>query len=517
MSPESIIIPLFTHFVPILFFFYMGLDVWLRNPSKVEHRLVGITAACFLLLFLAEYVRHQLPIAYSARVTAVWFSSAGLAIPGLGFHLFVKLSQLDRKMPKYLYPYIFYLPLIIIAVNIITNGSLLSVTSFSEKGIWKIPEYNTAYYITMVACVVNNLLYLIPLIIGRNRAATAELRGIFNQLILGASLSAIWFAIFGTIQFGGSLPPYPYLYGGLVWCFFLRLTMRKYDFLNFSDKRYEKLFQMNPSAILLLDLNGKVRDVNPGAIRLFESNDLDQRRFYHLLSDDVRARIERQVPFRNAEMTIQGRNGQLDLLIDGDYVQVEHRPYVLLILRDITMQKKHQREITFLAYHDPLTRLPNRRYFHQSLEEAILQAEEQGEQLAVVVIDLDFFKEVNDKYGHLAGDEVLKRVAGVIQDKVGQLGMAARMGGDEFVFFMHPIESKQAVMDVMDDLLQTFSQLKLHYEGHAIPIETSIGAGFYPDDGMDADALLNNADKAMYKGKRTRKLADREISASSDS
>ena len=216
-------------------------------------------------------------------------------------------------------------------------------------------------------------------------------------------------------------------------------------------------------------------------------------------------------------MTIQGHNGQLDLLIDGDYVQVEHRPYVLLILRDITMQKKHQREITFLAYHDPLTRLPNRRYFHQSLEEAILQAEEQGEQLAVVVIDLDFFKEVNDKYGHLAGDEVLKRVAGVIQDKVGQLGMAARMGGDEFVFFMHPIESKQAVMDVMDDLLQTFSQLKLHYEGHAIPIETSIGAGFYPDDGMDADALLNNADKAMYKGKRTRKLADREISASSDS
>lgn len=514
MSLDAILVPLLTHFIPMLFFFYMAIEVWIRNPSSVEHRLVGITAVCFMMLFAEEYVRHQLPLAYSPFLTIVWFSSAGILIPGLGFHLFVKLAQLDRRMPKYVYPYIFYLPLVIVILNLVTHESTISAVSFSQQGIWKLPDYNLPYYIAMTASVVNNFLYLIPLWIGRKRAASQERRKIFNELILGVLLSGFWFAGFGLFQFGSALPPYPYIYGGIVWCIYLRRTMKNYDFLNFSDKRYEKLFNLNPSAILLIDLHGKVKDANPAAILLLQSISLNHRRFYESLSDEIRMRIERREVIRDAEMTVQGANGQLIVLIDGDYVQVEHHPYVILILRDMTVQTQIQREIAFLAYHDPLTRLPNRRYFQQLLEEAVRRAASEGEKLAAVLIDLDRFKEINDNYGHQAGDEVLQLAAGAIREAVGESGVAARLGGDEFVFFLYPSPSKQEVQALMDALGHAFSQLEPAIDDRAVPIGMSIGASFYPEDGQDVDALLNQADKAMYRVKRKRK---QETQAASES
>src|SRR5690554_6787838 len=107
MGLTEVIIPLFTHFVPILFFVCMGIDVLQRNTKKVEHRLLSLITLCFMLLFAEEYVRHQLPIEYSPILAAVWFSSVGILIPGLGFHLFIKFARLDQKMPRYIYPYIF--------------------------------------------------------------------------------------------------------------------------------------------------------------------------------------------------------------------------------------------------------------------------------------------------------------------------------------------------------------------------------------------------------------------------
>jgi hypothetical protein len=238
-----VFVPLFTHFLPILFFFYMSLDMLIRDARKVEHRLVAVTSFFFINLFLAEYVRHQLPIEYSPVISAVWFSTSGIMIPGLGFHFFVKVAKLDRRMPKYLYPYIFYVPVVLVVINILRIDETIAVTRFHEEGIWKLPVYHVPYYITMVACVVNNLLYLIPVVIGYRNAGNPGLKGIYRQLAVGVVLSAAWFAVFGMIDFGGIMPPYPYLYGGMVWCYFMRRTMRQYDFLNFTDKRFERLFQ----------------------------------------------------------------------------------------------------------------------------------------------------------------------------------------------------------------------------------------------------------------------------------
>ncbi len=510
MSLYSVILPLFTHVLPMLFFVFMGVDVWIRNPRKTEHRLVGITALCFVLLFMEEYVRHQLPIAYSPWLSTVWFSSVGIAVPLLAWHLFVKFARWDLRMPKYVYPYVFYLPMLLVLINIALNGRMLSVTEFTQQGIWKVPVFNTSYYITLLASLLVNVLMLVPLLLGKRAAATRELREIFNYLILGVSVSAGWVAVFGLIDFQGHLPPYPYLYGEIFWCAILRHTMKRYDFMTFSDKRYEKLFNLNPAAIVLMDLQGQVKEANPSARQLFESIAQEDRNVLPLLTKDVRRRIERQEAIRHVEMPF-GSDGQQqrEVLIDGDYLSVEYEPHLLLIMRDITLQKRDQREIMFLAYHDSLTRLPNRRYFHLKLEEAIRDAAaSQAGELATVLIDVDRFKEINDKYGHQAGDEVLQLAADIIRDAVGNEGMAARLGGDEFVVFLYPVSSRQAVYDKMTQLRQAFERATMLREGQPVTFGISLGASFYPEDGETGDTLLNQADKAMYRAKIKRRQSE---------
>ncbi|WP_239614317.1 sensor domain-containing protein [Cohnella mopanensis] len=479
----------------------------MRNSKKVEHRLVSLTSLCFLLLFMEEYVRNQLPLDYSPELAAKWFSTIGILIPGIGFHLFIKLSNLDKKLPRFVYPYLFYLPVLFVLVNLFTNDKMISANEFYHEGLWKLPVYNKPYYIAMTASIVNNLLYLIPLMKVRANAKTRELREIYHQLIFGVLISATWFTVFGLIDFGSSLPPYPYLYGGVLWCFFLRQTMKKYDFLNFVDKRYEKMFNLNPAAILLLDHQGNIKEANPSAKQLFDRFRLDYAEFYALISEEIRQRIHNLEAISHVEMTLHNGDHRLDVLIDGDYLMVEYQPYIILILRDITKQKEDQREITFLAYHDPLTRLPNRRYFYDNLESAIQEAGNLQHKLAVVLIDLDYFKEINDKYGHQFGDQVLMHVANRIQETIAPDGMAARLGGDEFVFFIPSVTSMLQVESMIHHLQNSLEQHELLHAQHPISLSMSIGASLFPDNGKDGDALLNSADKAMYKVKHKGKNA----------
>lgn len=502
MSLQQVFVPLFTHFLPILYFFYMSLDLLIRDARKVEHRLVALTSFFFMNLFLAEYVRHQLPIEYSPVISAVWFSTSGIMIPGLGFHFFVKVTNLDRKMPKYLYPYIFYVPVILVVINILRIDETIAVTQFYEAGIWKLPIYHMPYYITMVACVINNLAYLIPLAIGIRNVSSPELKGVYGQLAVGVALSAAWFAIFGTIHFGEHLPPYPYLYGGMVWCHFMRRTMRKYGFLNFTDKRFERLFHLSPAAILLADMNGQIKEANPAARQLFGSIPLALDNLWSIVDAPFRSLVDRQREIRNYEMTITGGNRRIDVLIDGGYVLVEHQPHLVIIIRDVTELNEQQKKIAHLAYHDPLTGLPNRRHFQETLQARLDASEGRDRQLAIVLVDADNFKAVNDRYGHQAGDDVLVKIASLLRDMTGPEGMAARLGGDEFVVYLDGVPDAGHVERWIVRLRDEFARLKERNQPAMSPVSLSIGASLFPAHGETIDALLSQADKALYAVKR---------------
>ena len=165
---------------------------------------------------------------------------------------------------------------------------------------------------------------------------------------------------------------------------------------------------------------------------------------------------------------------------------------------DVLHNKQH--ELVHLASHDALTGLPNRLLFTQKLETAVSEAAASGEQLAVLFVDLDRFKQINDQYGHAVGDRVLASVARRIQLVLSDGDMVARLGGDEFSVLLRGRPSTDAAPTIAGDIIRALND-RLLIDGQSMLVGASIGISHYPADGTSAAALLLNADAAMYAAK----------------
>jgi diguanylate cyclase (GGDEF)-like protein/PAS domain S-box-containing protein len=182
----------------------------------------------------------------------------------------------------------------------------------------------------------------------------------------------------------------------------------------------------------------------------------------------------------------------------------ESTPYgVVSAFSDITERRRAQEQIAFLAYHDSLTKLPNRALLDEHLALALARARRGGGAVALLYVDLDDFKAVNDSLGHAAGDELLRRIAVRLRGVVRSTDLLARQGGDEFLILLTDLErnprlsAEAAAKQVEAALLEPFSIADAEFE-----IGSSIGISIYPDDAQDADTLLRHADAAMYEVKQ---------------
>lgn len=177
------------------------------------------------------------------------------------------------------------------------------------------------------------------------------------------------------------------------------------------------------------------------------------------------------------------------------------------VARNVTALTEAEEELRFLAHHDPLTRLANRALFNSRLDAALLAAQQHGDTLALLFVDIDDFKEINDTHGHSAGDRVLRLVAQRLERCAGAHATVARVGGDEFAILLTDLPSHSAVFDKVTQILAVMVEpLDADFGGLAMPT-CSIGVACYPADGRDADALLSHADGEMYRVKRRRSRA----------
>jgi diguanylate cyclase (GGDEF)-like protein len=154
-----------------------------------------------------------------------------------------------------------------------------------------------------------------------------------------------------------------------------------------------------------------------------------------------------------------------------------------------------------MAQYDALTHLPNRALFNDRLQQAVSAAQRHKEHLALMFLDLDKFKPVNDTYGHGVGDLLLKEVAQRIQNCLRDSDTAARLGGDEFVVLLPTIEAEQDASKVGEKILHALNQ-PFELAGYSLQISSSIGVAVYPEHGKDEKLLVKNADIAMYHAKK---------------
>lgn len=174
--------------------------------------------------------------------------------------------------------------------------------------------------------------------------------------------------------------------------------------------------------------------------------------------------------------------------------------YVYVVM-DITHLKKAQNRLGFLAYHDPLTQLPNRMLLKDRINHSLQNARREGSLVAVLFLDLDRFKIINDTYGHAVGDGLLKEVARRIKNLVRKEDTVSRYAGDEFIVLMEDFLDTKSPARLARKLIETFND-PVEVKGHSLQITTSVGISLFPRDGDDTDGLIKNADAAMYRAKK---------------
>ncbi|WP_426075932.1 EAL domain-containing protein [Janthinobacterium sp. PSPC3-1] len=265
-------------------------------------------------------------------------------------------------------------------------------------------------------------------------------------------------------------------------------------------------------AVMVVDIEGVIVAVNPAftqitgyteaeAVGRHSSLTRSERHdevFYQTMWDELIAS-----GFWRGEIWRRRRNGELYLeWLTISAVRDTHAltTHYVGVCSDITQVKQAQEKLDHLAHHDPLTALPNRLLFHDRLQHALLRAARDGEQLAILFIDLDRFKNVNDTLGHHIGDELLQQVAAQLTARLREGDTLARLGGDEFIVLLENVDGQYGATQVAEKLVAMFEQPFL-VAGHELFVTCSVGVSLFPDDAQDLNMLIRNADVAMYQAK----------------
>jgi len=265
-------------------------------------------------------------------------------------------------------------------------------------------------------------------------------------------------------------------------------------------------------AVTVLDVNGRIVAINPAFTQITgytEAEALGQESSLKRaarLDDPLYGEMWRdlmETGFWRGERWESRKNGEgyLEWLtvsaVRDDDDRITH--YVC-VFSDITKVKESQDKLDHLAHHDPLTALPNRLLFHDRLQHAMVRAARQHEELAVLFIDLDRFKNVNDTLGHHVGDELLKQVALALNRCLREGDTLARLGGDEFIVLLEDVQGAAGAGAVAEKLMTLFEQ-PFTVSGYELFVTGSVGISLFPGDAADLNMLIRNADVAMYQAK----------------
>ncbi len=284
--------------------------------------------------------------------------------------------------------------------------------------------------------------------------------------------------------------------------------------LRVSEALANVISETSIDSMIIIDHNGIILKVNPAVEKMFQYNELS------ILGKNISIlftsgnsesyiknilvainNLDHIIGYENLnEVNVKRKDGTLfpaEIQIGKRYVQ--DRYIVACTIRDITKRKQDQDMISHMAYHDGLTNLANRRHFNDQLNQKLNHAKENNEQLAIMYLDIDRFKYINDSLGHLVGDKVLQEISKRLTTCLRELDLAARVGGDEFNILL-PNTNREVALEIAENIIDIFKK-PFNLDNYELFITTSIGISIFPYDGEDPLILVKNADAALYRAK----------------
>jgi diguanylate cyclase (GGDEF)-like protein/PAS domain S-box-containing protein len=288
---------------------------------------------------------------------------------------------------------------------------------------------------------------------------------------------------------------------------------RAAEALRASEERYRRIVETAYEGIWVIDARNTTTFVNPRMAEMlgWTVEEIVGRPLFDFLDADAQATFDANGPDR-----LKGVSGQREvrftrkdgadcwtlLSVRPNFDEAGHYEGSLAMVMDITERRRVQKALEYQALHDALTGLPNRLLLAETLGQALVSARVAHEQVAVLILDLDHFKEVNETFGHQAGDRLLEQVGPRLRTEVAAEDMVARLGGDEFAVLLMNTDATAAAVKAQC-LLEALER-PFEVEGQHLDVAISIGMGIFPDDGEDPNTLLRRADIALFVAKQPR-------------
>jgi diguanylate cyclase (GGDEF)-like protein/PAS domain S-box-containing protein len=287
--------------------------------------------------------------------------------------------------------------------------------------------------------------------------------------------------------------------------------LRAQEALQATETRYRVLFEHNLAGVYRTTLDGEILDCNDSFARIFgyatREEVLEHPAWdFYVSADDRKATLDRLKQWQmlsNYEMCLRRKDGSLVWVLENGSLVPDPKGELSVIegtVIDITERKRAEEQVKHLAFHDVLTGLPNRLLFNDRLTMALANSVRRSQSLAVLFLDLDRFKVINDSLGHSVGDQLLHRVAERVQGCIREADTVARLGGDEFIVLVPGISGEEDAAKVAQKIVEAI-RIPFVVDQRELFATTSIGVAIYPTDGEDVETLVRNADTAMYRAK----------------
>lgn len=487
------------HIIPCALLGWLSAEVYLRNPRHRLNRLASIVFAFMMLLFGTSFLSSFFP-----EESADKLINALVIVPSfvLGFLTMLFMRHLGGQTGR---PFA-TLPDIALAVPLVLIVLVVSQpdvygTYIDGAGALRQGRGMLADWVVLSSTV---WLYCMAVWVLRWKSARSEAAHVRAQHaqagfgVLGGAVAT--FAAMGfepNRLYAGDMHLLM-LYALLLFAFFIRRAILHYGLMPSIMEKYRVLFELSPFGVLLVDAQGLIREANPVVKLLLglQPAELLGKPLAMFLKPGERLPLgeggSALVEVNMVDMSGETRR----MIVHLNELTAEGERLYYVVLQDVTGRKKAEEKILYLAYHDALTGVGNRFYFQESIS-SMLQSGDEG---ALLLLDLDRFKAVNDRHGHQAGDALLRVIAMKLRENTPANGMLFRLGGDEFAILLpagdrswHPEETAAKLLSCLTGHRGAISEDS--------PVTVSIGIAYWPDHGIDTTALLHAADLAMYRAK----------------